>query len=159
MNWDAISAVAETVGTLAVLITLIYLAVQMRIANAQREIESLRHNWDGLNQLCEMLSESPERASIVLRGRESLDSLSGEERMIFEFIHLRILNTIESWHLQLMQTSPPGEYRDQQLRNISGAVVFFFEYEGSQALWETIKHMFEPIQSLLDEAIADSQVE
>jgi len=49
MNWDAISAVAEAVSTIVVLITLLYLAVQMRIANKQREIESLRHNYDGLN--------------------------------------------------------------------------------------------------------------
>ena len=61
MNWDAISAVAETVGSLAVLITLAYVAIQLRTANKQREIEALRHNWDGLNQLCELLSESPGR--------------------------------------------------------------------------------------------------
>jgi hypothetical protein len=30
MNWDAIGSIAEVVGALAVLITLIYLAVQTR---------------------------------------------------------------------------------------------------------------------------------
>ena len=49
MNWDAISAVAEMVGTIVVLITLLYLSVQVRIANKQREMESLRHTYDGLN--------------------------------------------------------------------------------------------------------------
>ena len=67
MNWDAISAVAETVGTIAVLVTLLYLSLQMRIANKQREIESLRHNWDGLSRMCELLGESTEKASIVKR--------------------------------------------------------------------------------------------
>ena len=30
MNWDALSAIGQTVGALAVVISLIYLAVQMR---------------------------------------------------------------------------------------------------------------------------------
>lgn len=150
MNWDAISAVAETVGTTAVLFTLVYLAIQLRVANKQREIESLRHNWDGLNRICELLGESPERASLILRGRKSLADLTDEERTVFEFLHIRMLNTIEAWYLQLMQTSPPGEYREQQLRNIGGVIVFLFDYEGSQEVWNGIKHTFEPIQPLFD---------
>ena len=156
MNWDAISAIAETVGSLAVLITLVYVAIQLKTANQQREIESLRHNWDGLNRICELLSENPERASIVLRGRESLESLTDEERMVFEFIHIRMLNTIEGWYLQLMQTSPPGDYRDQQLRNLAGVIVFLFDYKGAQDIWLSIKHTFEPIHELFHEAFSAS---
>ena len=157
MNWDAISAIAETVGTLAVLITLVYLAVQLRIANKQGQIESLRHNWDGLNRICELLGESPEKASIVLRGRESLEILTDGERMVFEFMHIRMLNTVEAWFLQLMETSPPGEYRDQQLRNIAGVIFFLFNYDGSLEIWTSIRHTFEPIQDLFDDAIASAE--
>ena len=57
---------------LAVLITLLYLAVQLKIGNKQRELDALRHNWDGLNRMCELFGESTEKASIVKRGRESI---------------------------------------------------------------------------------------
>ena len=154
MNWDAIGAVAETVGTILVLITLIYLAVQMRIANKQREIESLRHTYDGINRVCELLSESTEKASIVLRGRESLENLTDEEQIVFEFMHIRILNTVESWYMQLMETSPPGEYRDQQLENIVSLVVYFFESPGAQEIWGTARHTFVPVQKLVDDALS-----
>lgn len=70
MSWDAISAVAETVGTLAVLITLTYLAEQLRIGNKQREMDALRHNWDGLNRMCE-LSVNPLRKHQLLKETES----------------------------------------------------------------------------------------
>jgi hypothetical protein len=30
----------------SLLVTLLYVAVQMRVANKQREIEALRYNWD-----------------------------------------------------------------------------------------------------------------
>lgn len=157
MNWDAIGAIAEAVGTLAVLITLVYLAIQMKIANKQREIESLRHNWDGLNRICELFSESAERASIVRRGRDSLSSLSEDERLVFEFMHIRALNTIEAWYLQLMETSPPGDYRDQQLDNIKGVIVFLFEYEGAYETWRMIRHTFVPIQELFVQAFPNAE--
>ena len=157
MNWDAISAVAETVGTIVVLITLLYLSVQMRIANKQREMESLRHTYDGLNQMCELLSESTEKASIVKRGRESLENLTDEERMVFEFMHIRILNTVESWYMQLMETSPPGEYRDQQLENIAGVVVYILNYPGAQEIWGMARHTFVPVQKLVDDALSSAE--
>jgi hypothetical protein len=153
MNWDAIGAIAETVGTVAVLITLVYLAMQLRIANKQREIESLRHNWDGLNQICGLLSESPEKASIILRGRESLQSITDAERMIFEGIHLHMLNTIEAWFLQLLETSPPGSYRDRQMENMGQIVVFLFDYPGTREFWSSMKDHFTPIQHVFDDAI------
>lgn len=157
MNWDAISAVAETVGTIAVLITLMYLAVQLRIGNKQREIEALRHNWDGLNRMCELFGESTEKASIVNRGRQSIESLSPEECLVFEFLHIRALNTIEGWYMQLMDTSPPGKYRDQQLENIAGVIVYMFNYPGALEVWAKAKHTFVPIQELFDSAIASAQ--
>ena len=156
MNWDAISAVADTVGTIAVLITLIYLAIQLRISNKQQEIEAYRHNWDGLNRMCEVLCESTERASVVKRGRESLENLSEEEQIVFEFLHIRILNTIESWHHQLLATSRPGEYRDHQLENLAGVIVYIFNYPGTREIWERAKHTFVPIQELFDDAIASA---
>jgi hypothetical protein len=157
MNWDAISAVAETVGTIVVLITLLYLSIQMRIANKQREMESLRHTYDGLNQMCELLSESTEKASIVTRGRESLENLTDEERMVFEFMHIRILNTVESWYMQLMETSPPGEYRDQQLDNITGVIVYILKYPGAQEIWGMARHTFAPVQKLVDDALSSAE--
>jgi hypothetical protein len=129
----------------------------MGIANKQREMESLRHTYDGLNKMCELLSESTEKASIVKRGRESLENLTDEERMVFEFIHVRILNTVESWYMQLMETSPPGEYRDQQLENIARVVVYMLKYPGTQEIWGMAKHTFVPVQKLVDDALSSAE--
>ena len=154
MNWDAISAVAETLGTVAIFITLVYLAIQLRIANKQREIESLRNNWGGINKCCELLSESTEKASIVNRGRESLANLNDDERLVFEHIHLILLNTIEAWYMQLFATSPPGAYRNQQLDNMSRVIIYWFDYPGAQEVWSTTKHTFVPVQQFVDESLS-----
>jgi len=43
MNWEALGALAEIVAAAAVVITLLYLAIQVRHSNRQTEIDSLRH--------------------------------------------------------------------------------------------------------------------
>ncbi len=50
MNWEAISAIGEIVGALAVVITLVYLAIQIREQNRESRaaaIDSLSQQWGG----------------------------------------------------------------------------------------------------------------
>jgi hypothetical protein len=154
MNWDAMGAIGEIVGAAAVVATLVYLSVQIRSANRQAEIEALRHSWDGLNQFCDQLSR-PDIASIVNRGRESLANLDPDERLIFEHIHIRLLNTMESWHLQIDRTSPPGPYRDTQMGNLAGIAEGYFGFPGTRELWGVIGYYFVPIKGLVDGALGD----
>ena len=42
MNWDALGAIAELVGAIAVLLTLIYLAVQIRQNNKLAEVQLMQ---------------------------------------------------------------------------------------------------------------------
>jgi hypothetical protein len=133
MNWEAITAVGEIVGALAVVITLVYLSRQIRQANLQSEIEALRHTWDNLNQFCDALSQSKERAHLVLRGRRDLSDLDPAETLIFEHIHLRLLNTLESWHLQVERTSAPGAYKKTQLSNMAGVAAGYLGTRGRRS--------------------------
>jgi hypothetical protein len=41
LNWGADGVVAESVGAIAVVITLVYLTIQVRVGNKQRELEAL----------------------------------------------------------------------------------------------------------------------
>ena len=91
------------------------------------------------------------------RGRESLENLTDEERLVFEFMHLRLLNIIESWSLQLMETSPPGDYREQQLKNIKDVVVYFLNYPGTKEIWGLVRHTFVPVQEMIDGALSNTE--
>jgi hypothetical protein len=147
----------EFFGSIAVFITLAYLSIQIRSSNKQAELESFRHNWDGLNRWCDSLSQSTERASIINRGRQSLDSLTEDERLVFLHIHLRLMNTLESWFHQITSTSPPGEYRNQQIENIGDLVQFYLDYPGTHEMWSEVRHTFVPIQQLNDSRISYSK--
>jgi hypothetical protein len=150
MNWEAAGTIGEIVGSIAVVISLIYVSLQIRHANKQSEIDSLRHTWDGLNQICDRLSESKETASIVNRGRNALKSLDDDERLIFEHIHLRLLNTLESWYLQVIQTSKPGPYQKSQIANLEGIIAGYIDHPGTRDLWENLRPYFDSIADIVD---------
>lgn len=154
MNWEAAGTIGEIVGSIAVVISLIYVSLQIRHANKQSEIDSLRHTWDGLNQICDRFSESKETASIINRGREVLESLDDDERLIFEHIHLRLLNTLESWYLQVVQTSKPGPYQDGQIANLEGIIDGYFDHPGTRDLWESLRPYFDSIADIVDSQLS-----
>jgi hypothetical protein len=154
MNWEAAGTIGEIVGSIAVVISLVYVSLQIRHANKQSEIDSLRHTWDGLNQICDRMSESKETASIINRGRNALGSLDDDERLIFEHIHLRLLNTLESWYLQVIQTSRPGPYQESQIANLEGIVAGYFDYPGSRDLWDDLRAYFDPIADIVDSKLS-----
>ena len=150
MNWEAAGTIGEIVGSIAVVISLIYVSLQIRHANKQSEIDSLRHTWDGLNQMCDRMSESKETASIINRGRNALGSLDDDERLIFEHIHLRLLNTLELWYMQVTQTSRSGPYKESQIANLEGLVAGYLDYPGCRELWDELRNYFEPIADIVD---------
>ena len=150
MNWEAAGTIGEIVGSIAVVVSLIYVSLQIRHANKQSQMDSLRHTWDALNQFCDRLSESMETASIINRGRKSLKSLDGDEYLIFEHTHIRLLNTMESWYLQVIQTSKPGPYRDSQIANIAGIVSGYINHPGTRDLWDRLRPYFRSISEIVD---------
>lgn len=67
MNWPAISAVADVFAALAVLVTLVYLAVQLRQAKEQIELAGQRHRADAARDVLASVSDSPHLAPVLAK--------------------------------------------------------------------------------------------
>lgn len=140
----------EFVGAVAVVATLGYLAVQIRNSNRQNQRDAIRHTWDSLNATIDRFSESIETASIINRGRANRDSLDEDEWLIFQFIHIRFLNTLESWHLLLDDVSDKS-FVEQQVQNIADVVEGVLDYPAVRELWSEQRHTFAPgLRDLVD---------
>jgi hypothetical protein len=75
MNWSALKSIAEIVSALAVVISLVYLAMQIRVNNKMVQAESLRTVLDGARDRIYLPSyNNPEIAEF-----ESLTSPNTEE--------------------------------------------------------------------------------
>jgi hypothetical protein len=86
MNWEALAAVGQLVGALAVLATLIYLAVQIKQNTAAVATATYESTMTGFNDINVVVASHPTLASLFDRGCQSPDSLSKEEAVQFNFL-------------------------------------------------------------------------
>jgi hypothetical protein len=98
MNWDAITGSAEVLGALAVLITLFYLARQIR--QNTEEIRSANYHsvTDSFNELNLTIAGNPDLARVFRLGNEAYEKLSQDEQYQYGFlIHsvFRIMDVIK----------------------------------------------------------------
>lgn len=83
MNWDALGAIGEVFGSLLVLATLVYVAIQTRDLNKQSQAEARYTFVDAVADINMVIAQNKETASVWRRGLESTDSLDVDERMQF----------------------------------------------------------------------------
>ncbi len=74
-TYTNIEIIAQVATTIAVLITLIGIAIQVRERNRGDNINAVQNTINAINRLSVLLATNPELASIIIRGRSSFVSL------------------------------------------------------------------------------------
>jgi hypothetical protein len=102
LNWDAIGAGAEIVGALGVLITLAYLAIQIRDNTRSLEAGSLQSVLEGPRDRYFLpMAQSEDMADIYARGLTSLDRLDEvEKRRFFYMMYEQYFQMQQVWQLR-----------------------------------------------------------
>ena len=140
MNWDAIGAIGEVVGALAVVCSLLYLAVQIRHSSKMAGDSAFRDVSSAVTNQLNAMSERP-NAQIILKGLKDFNSLSGDEKYIFDCSMSNFITLVES------------AFISNQARFISDDTMegwsFFLRarylsYPGWQAWWQENKGIFIP---------------
>ncbi|MDX1507808.1 MAG: hypothetical protein R3358_05985 [Woeseiaceae bacterium] len=98
MNWDAVSAVAEVVGVIAVVVSLIYLAVQVKQNTNQLRQENMYTLVRGTLDTNWYYHRDPVAFEVFERGVRSYDDLSPQEQAHFHSIVVDL-----SFYLELVR--------------------------------------------------------
>ena len=85
MNWDALGAVAELLGAIAVLITLLYLARQITQNRESVESASAETVLSNISNALQNAASSSQVTHVLLRGMENMGELTEQERGQFLF--------------------------------------------------------------------------
>jgi hypothetical protein len=100
MNWDAIGAVGELVGSVAVLVTLIYLALQIRQNTHATRAASHHAITDALNQLNLDLANNDAVAQLWLAGMDDRASLNDLQRERFDALLRAYMHVCDTMYYQ-----------------------------------------------------------
>ena len=146
MNWDAIGAVGETVGALAVVISLVYLATQIRNQNREAKISSVHEITEAFRQAITSFQDA-QRATVYTKALNDYDGLSEAEKLQFISMVQGLLRVWEEAFYQFTEARLDervwnawvAQYRD------------WISSSGFQRVWAIRKHTYSPdFQAFVD---------
>jgi len=139
MNWDAIGAVGEIVGALAVVASLAYLAIQIRNQNREAKAATLQQvlesNAAAISQL-----QNPELAAIWLKGIDDFNSLPDVQRLRFVIYLASTMRSFENAFFQMKANRLDNETWD----TLTAVVRDVASTAGFQEFLKIRKHHFRP---------------
>ena len=95
MNWEAIGAAAEIIGATAVVISLLYVAVQIRQSNRESQSSTAWAITNSLNNFAGRITANSDLASVWTRGLEDFNALDDMDQERFVVL-------IAEWYNVLM---------------------------------------------------------
>ena len=139
MNWDAIGAIAELLGALAVFLTLVYLSIQIRQSNRSTqsvaELEASRQ----LTEAARRIGRDPQMRQIwdqVADGRE----LGEDDHSAFLWLLSEVFFMCEGVFLQYKKGFLSEELWEQFERLIVG----YIQHPSGRAWWDQGNQPFTP---------------
>ena len=96
MGWEAIGALGEILGAAAVVLTILYLAQQVRVNSKQVELSSSMSMASLLQDAFTPIYNNRDTINVWVVGLESPQSLANEDRRIFFLFMDRLMNCFET---------------------------------------------------------------
>ncbi|HEV3100502.1 MAG TPA: hypothetical protein VGY75_12380, partial [Candidatus Udaeobacter sp.] len=90
MNWEAISAIGQIVGAIGVVVSLIYVATEVRNSARATQLASRRSITEIFTLLSRQLAEHPDLRELYYRGLHDFESLEGTDLVGFAQVMLQL---------------------------------------------------------------------
>jgi len=123
MNWEALGAISEAAGAIAILVSLIYVAVQIR-QNTQEfkrgvessELAAFERNIEASNRVRELLFLHPEVTELLLKGFKSQSQLKSADRFRFGMLMRNLFNSMQGAYIrQLVMEHDSNQFEGGKL--------------------------------------------
>ena len=96
MNWEAVGAISQIVGTVLVGITLIYLAIQLRQNTSALKSSTFLAISTLMGSTMEIFATHSDLPPLLIKAQAGLDKLSPDERARFGFLMMMAYRRVET---------------------------------------------------------------
>jgi hypothetical protein len=138
MNWESVGAIAEVIGVVAIFVSLVYLAVQVRqsnqIARAEAERDILQSWMHGL----EGLVDSDRTTEFFLKGLADFDGLSPVEKTRLSY-RLAQLNMV---YIAALENERKGLIAPRLVNSFGDVVFSYVTTPGGRQWWDITGRFF-----------------
>ncbi len=140
MDLTQLANLGEFIGGVAVLVTLIYLAYQLRQNNRSDRVSTLCAMSEASASLSDMIASDPELSRIIGAGMQSPRDLAPEDRERFHFLMMGMARRMEGIFIRMeAHAVPPQDRRGYQESGLSSLAM-----SGSRVWWDRHRTRFNP---------------
>lgn len=137
-NWEAISAIAQIIGSIAVVFSVLYLAVQVHGSTRVAKLAAQDAAATALREVTKPLAENAELARIWRIGLENLQALSAEEQGRFFHSTYQFLKAFETIHFHHVH----GVMDEQIWQGWCGLLRHYIASPGMEHYWKLRRDLF-----------------
>jgi len=130
MNWNALGAIADALAAVAVVASLLYLAVQVRQNTRQSRLGAQQVLVNELGNALQAQAQNRSLADLVLRGLQDVEALDAVDRLQFLSHISHILRLYEAVYFHHLE----GTLDARIWKGFEGAIADVVSYPGMQAV-------------------------
>jgi len=138
MNWEAISAISQIIGSVAVVLSVLYLAIQVHQSTRIARLSAQDAAATALRDVTKPFAENADLARIWRLGLEDLQSLSPEDQARFFHSTYQFLKAFETIHFhhcyKLMD--------DEVWQGWCGLLQHYIDSPGIEYYWQRRSDLF-----------------
>ena len=138
MNWNAISAVSESFAAISVVVSLVYLAIQIRLSRTESRDVSIDRLVELWSTFVGAPADNPSLAAIAAKGLDDYGQLDLEERAQLSAHMSRIMRVSEAIYMHHHDGTIDCELWD----GISSALTDISNLPFFEQWWTTRRHWF-----------------
>jgi hypothetical protein len=138
MTWDAISAISQMIGSIAVVFSVLYLAIQVHRSTRIAKLAAQDAAASALREVTAPFAENAELGRVWRIGLENLQSLSAEEQARFFHSTYQFLKAFETIHFHHVY----GLMDDQIWLGWSGLLKHYIASPGIDHYWRRRHDLF-----------------
>ena len=138
MNWEGISAISQMVGSIAVVFSVLYLAMQVHRSTRVAKLAAQDSAATALRDVTKPFAENAELARIWRLGLENLQALSAEDQARFFHSTYQFLKAYETIHFHHVY----GLMDEQIWRGWSSLLQHYIASPGIEHYWRLRHDLF-----------------
>jgi len=138
MNWEAISAISQMIGSIAVVFSVLYLALQVHSSTRIAKLAAQDTAATALREVTKPLAENADLARVWRRGLEDLQSLPAEEQARFFHTCYQFLKAFETIHFHYIH----GVMDQQIWQGWCGLLQHYIATPGMDHYWKLRQDLF-----------------
>ena len=157
MSWELAASIAEVVSAIAVVVSLIYLANEVRQNTIASRTSTHQQYIDTQANVNRGVSDDAEMAALVARAENDFESLSDEELIRLQFV---FFNHFNQWHFAF--TSRQKSLLEEEMFSTvaRGYTGYMQSSTAFQRMWEVCGFAYdEQFRKFVEQLIADSKMQ